>query len=152
LPAAASSPYNKNTSLERAIEVEPKKKASRVLVIEDEPDILELIRETLSHENYELLSALDGQTGWEMATTRQPDLILLDIMIPKLNGYEICRRLKAQDKTARIPVLMLTAFGQKREIEEGFKVKADDYIVKPFEPRKLQERVRWFLSAGRRET
>jgi DNA-binding response OmpR family regulator len=118
----------------------------RILIVEDEPDIMELVKVTLSDENYELLEAKDGELGFKLALSENPDLILLDIMLPKMDGYEVCRRLKGDPKTAAMPVLMLTAFGQKREIEEGFKVKADDYIVKPFEPLKLRERVRKFLA------
>lgn len=120
-------------------------KKFKVLIIEDEPDIMELVQVTLSGDNYHLLEARDGEIGLELGTTQHPDLILLDIMLPKIDGYEICRRLKADKKTCQIPVLMLTAFGQKREIEEGYKVKADDYIVKPFEPLKLRQRVKKFL-------
>jgi DNA-binding response OmpR family regulator len=120
----------------------------RVLIVEDEPDIMELVKVTLSDEGYQLLEAKDGEIGFKRAVEEHPDLILLDIMLPKMDGYEICRRLKSDPDTATMPVLMLTAFGQKREIEEGFKVKADDYIVKPFEPLKLRERVRKFLVAS----
>jgi len=120
-------------------------KKYKVLIIEDEPDIMELVQVTLSGDDYHLLEARDGEKGLELGTTQHPDLILLDIMLPKLDGYEICRRLKADKKTSHIPVVMLTAFGQKREIEEGYKVKADDYIVKPFEPLKLRQRVKKFL-------
>jgi two-component system, OmpR family, response regulator RpaA len=121
----------------------------RILIVEDEPDILELIKVTLFNSSYDLLEAMDGERGLELAMNSQPDLILLDIMLPKMDGYEVCRRLKANDTTAQIPVLMLTAFGQKREIEAGYKVKADDYIVKPFEPLKLRERVKQFLTIPR---
>ena len=125
----------------------PKIKQPRVLVIEDEPDIMELVRETLRQDQYTVLEALDGELGLQMALNQKPDLVLLDIMLPKLNGYEICRRLKSSAQTENIPVVMLTAFGQKGEIEEGFKVKADDYIVKPFEPQKLRQRLRRFLQS-----
>jgi DNA-binding response OmpR family regulator len=121
-------------------------KKFKILIIEDEPDIMELVEVTLSGDNYHLLEATDGEKGLELGCTQNPDLILLDIMLPKMDGYEICRRLKGDKKTAHIPVVMLTAFGQKREIEEGYKVKADDYIVKPFEPLKLRQRVKKFLS------
>lgn len=120
-------------------------KKYKILIVEDEPDIMELVEVTLASDQYHLLQAMDGEKGLEMGMTLAPDLILLDIMLPKLDGYEICRRLKANEKTAHIPVLMLTAFGQKKEIEEGYKVKADDYVVKPFEPLKLRQRVKRFL-------
>jgi DNA-binding response OmpR family regulator len=122
-------------------------KVYKILIIEDEPDIMELVEVTLSSESYHLMRATDGEMGLEMGMMQKPDLILLDIMLPKMDGYEICRRLKGDAKTSHIPVVMLTAFGQKREIEEGYKVKADDYIVKPFEPFKLRQRVRKLLSS-----
>jgi DNA-binding response OmpR family regulator len=118
----------------------------KILIIEDEPEIMELIELTLSSDEYELVQAVDGEQGLHMGTTVNPDLILLDIMLPKVDGYEICRRLKGNKKTAGIPVVMLTAFGQKREIEQGYKVKADDYIVKPFEPAKLRQRIKKYFT------
>lgn len=121
----------------------------RVLIIEDEPDIMELVMVTLGSENYKLLQAMDGLDGLEKGKKEHPDLILLDIMLPKKNGYDICRELKGSPDTADIPIIMLTAFGQKREIEEGYKVKADDYIVKPFEPVKLRERVKKILKTDK---
>ncbi|NTV52382.1 MAG: response regulator [Candidatus Firestonebacteria bacterium] len=127
----------------------PAAETRRVLIVEDEPDIMELVKVTLSEEGYDLLEAGDGELGLKLALEAHPSLILLDIMLPKMDGYEVCRRLKAEPSTASMPVLMLTAFGQKREIEEGFKVKADDYIVKPFEPLKLRERVRKFMAQAR---
>ncbi|MBN1594434.1 response regulator [candidate division FCPU426 bacterium] len=119
----------------------------KILIVEDEPEIMELIELTLASDEYELLQAIDGEQGLTLGTTTNPDLILLDIMLPKIDGYEICRRLKGDKKTSGIPVVMLTAFGQKREIEEGFKVKADDYIVKPFEPAKLRQRIKKYFTA-----
>ena len=120
-------------------------KTFKVLIVEDEPAILELVKDTLFNERYEILEAEDGERALKIAQDSDPDLILLDIMLPKLNGYEVCRQLKSSDKTTRIPILLLTAFGQKREIEEGFKVKADGYIIKPFEPMKLREEVQRYL-------
>jgi len=120
----------------------------KILIIEDEPDIMELVMVTLGEEEYELIQAMDGATGLEKGQHENPDLILLDIMLPKMNGYDICRELKSSPETNMIPIIMLTAFGQKREIEEGYKVKADDYIVKPFEPVKLRERVKNYFKTA----
>lgn len=116
-----------------------------VLIVEDEPDIMELVEVTLEIDQYRILKAVDGEAGLNLATQARPDLILLDIMLPKIDGYEICRRIKSDAKTSMIPVIMLSAFGQKHEIEEGYKVKADDYIVKPFEPSKLRLRIKKIL-------
>lgn len=122
-------------------------KKYKILIVEDEPEIMELIELTLNSDEYDLVQAIDGEQGLELGTTSNPDLILLDIMLPKLDGYEICRRLKGNKETSGIPVVMLTAFGQKREIEQGYKVKADDYIVKPFEPAKLRQRIKKYFTA-----
>jgi two-component system, OmpR family, alkaline phosphatase synthesis response regulator PhoP len=122
-------------------------KKYKILIVEDEPEIMELIELTLSSDEYDLVQAMDGEQGLELGTTSNPDLILLDIMLPKLDGYEICRRLKGNKETSGIPVVMLTAFGQKREIEQGYKVKADDYIVKPFEPAKLRQRIKKYFTS-----
>lgn len=122
-------------------------KKYKILIVEDEPDIMELVMVTLSNDDYELIQAMDGLDGLEKGRTASPDLILLDIMLPKMNGYDICRELKNAPATKDIPIVMLTAFGQKREIEEGYKVKADDYIVKPFEPVKLRQRVKTILES-----
>jgi DNA-binding response OmpR family regulator len=119
----------------------PVNKIYKVLIVEDEPEILSLVKDTLAADKYEFLEALDGEQGLALARRSAPDLVLLDILMPKLNGYEVCRQLKADDQTRQIPILMMTAYGQKKEIEEGFRVKADGYIVKPFEPEKLREQV-----------
>jgi len=128
-------------------------KTIKVLIVEDEPDIMELVKDILNSESqpqprifhYDFLEARDGEKALQLARDNQPGLILLDVKIPKLNGYEVCRQLKTSGKTNRIPVLMITARSQKREMVEGFKVGANDYIVKPFEPASLREKVQHFL-------
>jgi DNA-binding response OmpR family regulator len=128
-------------------------KAVKVLIVEDEPDIMDLVKDILNSEtqpqprlfDYDFLEARDGEKALQIARDSQPGLILLDVKIPKLNGYEVCRQLKSAQKTSRIPVLMITAKSQKREMVEGFKAGANDYLVKPFEPSSLREKVQHFL-------
>jgi two-component system alkaline phosphatase synthesis response regulator PhoP len=99
-------------------------------------------------EGYSVVTALDGEQALEKARTEKPDLIVLDIMMPKLDGYETCKRLKADDATKAIPVILLSAKGRNVDQKVGFEVGADDYITKPFSPRKLVERINAILGQG----
>lgn len=113
----------------------------RVMVVDDEPDIVELIRYNLSREGYEVITARNGREALEKASSL-PDLVILDLMMPVMDGLEACKRLKADPRTARIPVLFLTA--RSGEVDEviGLEMGADDYIQKPITPRKLAARVK----------
>jgi two-component system alkaline phosphatase synthesis response regulator PhoP len=115
--------------------------AKRVMVVDDEPDIVELIRYNLSSEGYDVITARNGKEALEKAASI-PDLIILDLMMPVMDGLETCKRLKADSRTARIPVLFLTA--RAGEVDEvlGLELGADDYIQKPITPRKLAARVK----------
>jgi two-component system, OmpR family, phosphate regulon response regulator PhoB len=116
-----------------------------ILVIEDEKDLAELIAFNLEKEGYQPLIALDGASGLETARSGNPDMILLDLMLPGLQGTEICKILKSSDKTAKIPIVMLTAKGEEIDRVVGFEVGADDYIVKPFSSRELMLRIKAVL-------
>jgi two-component system phosphate regulon response regulator PhoB len=116
-----------------------------VLVIEDEKDLAELVAFNLGKEGYRAVVALDGTAGIEAARLDPPDLILLDLMLPGMNGTEICKLLKKQEKTAAIPVIMLTAKGEEIDRVVGFEVGADDYMVKPFSTRELLLRIKAVL-------
>ncbi|ABQ25768.1 winged helix-turn-helix domain-containing protein [Geotalea uraniireducens] len=116
-----------------------------ILVIEDERDLAELIAFNLEKEGYRPLIALDGVSGLEAARSNPPDLILLDLMLPGLMGTEICKLLKKNEKTAAIPIIMLTAKGEEIDRVVGFEVGADDYMVKPFSTRELLLRVKAVL-------
>ena len=116
-----------------------------VLVIEDEKDLAELVAFNLEKEGYRSLLAADGVTGLEKARADAPDLILLDLMLPGMAGTEVCRELKNNDKTSRIPVIMLTARGEEIDRVVGFEVGADDYVLKPFSTRELLLRVKAVL-------
>ncbi|MCS5629032.1 MAG: response regulator, partial [Planctomycetes bacterium] len=118
---------------------------STVLVVEDEEDILEVIQYNLQQEGYEVACCMDGLQGLEQAKKLKPDLVLLDIMLPGMDGVEICRNLKEDDSTRRIPIIMVTAKGEEIDVVLGLGVGADDYIPKPFKVRELVARVKALL-------
>jgi len=117
----------------------------RILVVDDEIYIVHILDFSLGMEGYEVLTALDGEQALEKARAEKPDLIVLDIMMPKLDGYETCKLLKADTNTKDIPVILLSAKGRNVDQKIGFEVGADDYITKPFSPRKLVERINAIL-------
>jgi len=109
----------------------------RILVVDDEIYIVHILDFSLGMEGYEVLTALDGEQALEKARLEHPDLIVLDIMMPKLDGYETCKMLKSDESTRNIPVILLSAKGRNVDQKVGFEAGADDYITKPFSPRKL---------------
>ncbi len=117
-----------------------------VLVVEDEDNLLEALRYNLSREGYDVLTATDGEYGLARARSRGPDLIILDIMLPSLNGLEVCRIIRRESD---VPVLMLTAKGEEADRVVGLELGADDYVVKPFSMRELLARVRALLRRPR---
>lgn len=121
----------------------------KILIVEDEKDIHELIAFNLKQEGYEIISSYSGVGGLEKAISEIPDLILLDIMLPEMNGLDVCRELKSHDKTVHIPIVMLTAKNEDIDIITGLEVGADDYITKPFSPRVLIARIRVILRRGK---
>jgi two-component system phosphate regulon response regulator PhoB len=114
----------------------------RILIIEDEKDLAELLAFNLEKEGFHAICAGDGPTGLERARDEPPDLILLDIMLPGMLGTEVCKNLRKDQRTARVPVLMLTARGDEIDRVVGFEVGADDYIIKPFSMRELILRIK----------
>jgi CheY-like chemotaxis protein len=113
----------------------------KVLVAEDVPDIRDLICHSLKYAGYAVVEAKDGIEAIEKAETERPDLILLDVRMPKMDGYEACTVLKEMDATRDIPVLFLSARGQESEIRRGLALGAEEYILKPFAPDELYRRV-----------
>ncbi len=113
-----------------------------VLVIDDEPDLITLVDYNLTRENYLVISARDGENGLSMARQHMPDLIILDIMLPGIDGWEFCKRLRNDPKTARIPILMLTAKAEEADKILGLELGADDYLTKPFSVRELAARAK----------
>ena len=120
----------------------------KILVVDDEIYIVHILDFSLGMEGYEVVTALDGEQALEKARSEKPDLIVLDIMMPKLDGYETCKRLKADPDTKDVPVILLSAKGRNVDQKVGFEVGADDYITKPFSPRKLVERINAILGNG----
>jgi two-component system phosphate regulon response regulator PhoB len=116
-----------------------------ILVVEDEEDVLELVRYNLDKNGYRVDTAISGEQGLEKASRKLPDLILLDLMLPAVDGLEVCRIIKNDPKTRHIPVVMLTAKGEEADIVAGLEIGADDYITKPFSPRVLMARVKAVL-------
>lgn len=123
---------------------------TRILVAEDERDIRELIAFTLRFAGFDVVLATNGAEAVEMAEASPPDLIILDVRMPKMSGYEACRRLKENPRTSSVPVVFLSAKGQESEIQQGLASGADEYILKPFAPDELIQQVRDILNrAGR---
>jgi len=119
-----------------------------VLVIEDDPDILELVQYNLEKDGYTVTPAPHGEAGLREANKRKPDLIVLDLMMPGMDGLEVCRRLRRQNDTQDIPIIMLTAKGEESDVIVGLEMGADDYMVKPFSPKELIARIRAVLRRG----
>ncbi len=120
----------------------------KVLIVDDEEDILELLRYNFTKEGYEVVSATEGSAVLNLAKQFTPALIILDLMLPGMNGLDVCRALKADSQTKHIPIVMLTAKGEESDIVAGLELGADDYITKPFSPRILIARARSVLRRG----
>jgi two-component system phosphate regulon response regulator PhoB len=116
-----------------------------ILVVEDEEDIQELLKYNLAKEGYRVTLASTGEAGVNEARNHIPDLILLDLMLPKMDGLEVCRLLKGDPRTRPAPIVMLTAKGEESDVVTGLEVGADDYIVKPFSPKVVVARIRTIL-------
>jgi len=117
----------------------------KILVVDDEKDILELLEYNLEKEGYEVFKAMTGEEALELTRRKTPDLIILDLMLPGLDGLEVCKILKRNTRIASIPIIMLTAKGEESDIIVGLELGADDYITKPFSPKVLIARVRTVL-------
>jgi DNA-binding response OmpR family regulator len=120
----------------------------RVLVVDDDPVIVRLLEVNFEMEGFEVISAVDGMDGVEKARAQQPDIVVSDVMMPKLNGLELCVALKTDDTTSHIPIVLLSAKAQVADIRAGLDAGADDYVTKPFEPLDLIDRVNKLLTPG----
>ena len=118
---------------------------TKVVIAEDEPDIRDLIRFTLQFAGYEVFAAGNGEEGYELAKREKPDLVMMDVRMPKMTGYEACRKIKGDPDLKHIPVIFLSAKGQDAEIQSGLDAGAEEYLLKPFAPDQLTERVRAVL-------
>ena len=117
----------------------------QILVVEDEADIRDLVRYNLEQEGFTLLEAADGEQALAFARKHRPQLVILDLMLPGMNGLEVCRVLRSDERTAKLPVLMLTARATEVDKVLGLEMGADDYVTKPFSPRELVARVKALL-------
>ena len=117
----------------------------QILVVDDEKDILELLEYNLAREGYDVVCAATGDAALEAACSRKPDLVILDLMLPGIDGLEVCRQLKAAAETRGIPIVMLTAKSEEADVVVGLELGADDYVTKPFSPRVLLARVKAVL-------
>jgi DNA-binding response OmpR family regulator len=128
---------------EQQMRVEAEKDTARILVVEDEPNMVTGLRDNFEFEGYHVLTAMDGVEGLARALNESPDLVILDVMMPKMSGLEVCKQLRA--KRPSIPIIMLTARGQEVDKVVGLELGADDYVTKPFSIRELLARVRAVL-------
>ena len=117
----------------------------RILVVDDEVQLVEMVKIRLEANDYEIITAYDGQEALEKARNEKPDLIILDLRLPKLDGYTVCRMLKFDEKYKSIPILMFTARVQESDKKMGQEVGADAYITKPFDPQILLSKIKEFI-------
>lgn len=118
---------------------------NKILLVDDEEDILALVRVRLEANNYEVITAKDGQEGLNLARSIKPDLIVLDLMLPKIDGYKVCRILKFDSRYKDIPIILFTARSKEEDKKTGFITGADAYITKPFEPKTLLSKIKELL-------
>lgn len=117
----------------------------RILVVDDETQLVEMLKMRLEASGYQVLSAYDGQEALDMARKEKPDLIILDLMLPKIDGYKVCRMLKFDEKYKNIPIILFSARAQEADIKLGKEVGADAYITKPFDPPSLLGKIKELL-------
>ncbi len=117
----------------------------KILIVDDEKDIVDLVAYNLEKEGYEILKAFDGEEALALVRTRRPDLVVLDLMLPGIQGLEVCRRLRWDPATAQVPIIMLTAKGDEVDRVLGLEIGADDYVTKPFSVKELTARIRAVL-------
>ncbi len=124
---------------------------AKILIAEDERDIRDLIAFTLSFAGHQVIATSNGEEACQKAIDVKPDLILLDVRMPRMSGYETCQKLKAHEKTRDIPIVFLSAKGQESEVKAGMEYGAEEYIVKPFSPDKLTERINTILARMKKQ-
>lgn len=117
----------------------------KILIVEDEKDIVKILEYNLKKEGFRVITAYDGEDAIDLATREHPDMVLLDLMLPGMDGLEVCKSLKAQNKSKDIPIIMLTAKSQEADKVLGLELGADDYVTKPFSPRELLARIKAVL-------
>lgn len=123
----------------------PETDKKKILIVDDEPDIVETVQFLMQSEGFETITAMDGEEALKKAKEENPDLMILDVMLPKINGYKVCRLLKFDNKYKHIPILMLTARSQEEDKIIGEETGADEYITKPFNIDELVDKIRAYL-------
>ena len=118
----------------------------KILIVDDRPEVVELVRVILEGEDYEIVDASNGKEALKKARLEKPDLVLLDVVMPKMDGFEVCRKLKKDPQTKEIPIIMLTAKAQEVNQEKGREVGARDYLTKPFSPSALLTKIEEILA------
>src|SRR5438045_3142047 len=126
--------------IEAPVKAKGTREMARILIVEDEPNMVAGLRDNFEYEGYEVITAPDGVAGLERAIAEKPDLVILDVMMPRMSGLDVCKQLKA--KRASVPIIMLTARGQEVDKVVGLELGADDYVTKPFSIRELLARVK----------
>lgn len=124
---------------------------AKILIAEDERDIRDLIIFTLRFAGHEVVAATNGEEAYALASEEGPDLILMDVRMPRMTGYEACERIKSEETTQHIPVVFLSAKGQEAEVNAGMEAGAEEYILKPFSPDQLTEKVKSILASFSKE-
>ena len=119
---------------------------AKILIAEDEPDIRELVAFILQFAGYDVITGTNGEEAVQLAKSESPDLILLDVRMPRMTGYDACRQIKADPNLKNVPVVFLSAKGQEAEVQDGMEAGAEEYLLKPFAPDHLTERVRSILA------
>ena len=119
---------------------------AKIVIAEDEPDIRELIAFTLRFAGHEVIAGSNGEEGYDLTKKEHPDLSMFDVRMPKMTGYDACKKIKADPEIAHIPVIFLSAKGQENEIEQGMEAGAEEYLLKPFAPDQLAERIKAILA------
>jgi two-component system alkaline phosphatase synthesis response regulator PhoP len=130
---------------------EEKMSKGNILIVEDDHQTMKLIKFILEKEHYSTISAKDGEEGLQMAREKKPDMIVLDLMLPGMDGYRVCEILKANPKTKETPILVLTALDTGVDFEKALEKKADWYITKPFEPEHLLKRVNYLIEKRKKD-
>ena len=118
---------------------------NKILMVDDEPEFLEMVKTRLEAGGYEVITASDGQQGLDKAKKEKPDLIILDLMLPKMDGYKVCGFLKKDTRYSRIPIIILSARAQEEDMQLGEELGADAYIIKPFDAAALLGKIKEFL-------
>ena len=143
--------FNHHYSLKEFIEKHDRARnrrvAKRILAVDDEPNFLYALEDMVLAEGFNCLTAVDGEEGLFFACEAPPDLIITDIVMPKVNGYELCRAVKADERTKHIPVIIVTVRGAEKDIKKGMDAGADIYLVKPFHPSELEGHIKTLIAA-----